>query len=56
MFQNGLFSALPYAAMYILSFVFSWLAEFLVNRNIIKLSTSRKLFNTIGKYNATYYN
>ncbi|CAG9786487.1 unnamed protein product [Diatraea saccharalis] len=46
--NNGLLSALPYLAMYILSFVFSWLSDFLVNRNIITLVTSRKIFNTIA--------
>lgn len=49
-FQNGKLSALPYVAMYILSFVFSWLADFLVNRNMVQLVTSRKIFNTIGKF------
>ncbi|RVE43971.1 hypothetical protein evm_011374 [Chilo suppressalis] len=46
--NNGLLSALPYMSMFILSFVFSWLADFLVNRNIITLVTSRKIFNTIA--------
>ncbi|XP_052747681.1 putative inorganic phosphate cotransporter isoform X3 [Galleria mellonella] len=46
--DNGLLSALPYLAMYLLSFIFSWLADFLVNRNIISKVTSRKIFNTIA--------
>ncbi|XP_049873018.1 putative inorganic phosphate cotransporter isoform X2 [Pectinophora gossypiella] len=46
--SNGLLSALPYVAMYLLSFFFSWLADFLVNRNIVALGTSRKIFNTIA--------
>ncbi|XP_045772828.1 putative inorganic phosphate cotransporter [Maniola jurtina] len=46
--SNGLLSALPYVAMYILSFVFSWCAEFIVNRNICTLATCRKIFNTIA--------
>ncbi|XP_059058437.1 putative inorganic phosphate cotransporter [Achroia grisella] len=46
--DNGLLSALPYLAMYLLSFVFSWLADFLVNRNLIRKVTSRKIFNTIA--------
>ncbi|XP_013134086.1 PREDICTED: putative inorganic phosphate cotransporter [Papilio polytes] len=40
--------AVFYVAVYILSFVFSWTADFLVNRNIISLPTARKLFNTIA--------
>ncbi|CAH0715897.1 unnamed protein product, partial [Brenthis ino] len=46
--SSGYLSALPYLAMYILSFIFSWTAEFLVNRNITSLATSRKIFNTIA--------
>ncbi|KAJ8731687.1 hypothetical protein PYW07_004851 [Mythimna separata] len=48
--QNGMLSALPYVAMYVLSFFFSWFAEFLVNRKIIRLVTSRKIFNTIAHW------
>ncbi|XP_068633367.1 putative inorganic phosphate cotransporter [Battus philenor] len=46
--SNGLLSALPYAGMYVLSFVFSWTADFLVNRNIVSLPAARKIFNTIA--------
>ncbi|KAL4708199.1 hypothetical protein ACJJTC_005341 [Scirpophaga incertulas] len=46
--HNGLLSALPYIAMYILSFVFSWLADFLVNKNVLSLVSSRKIFNTVA--------
>ncbi|XP_053609698.1 putative inorganic phosphate cotransporter [Plodia interpunctella] len=46
--NNGLLSALPYVAMYILSFVFGWLSDFLVNRNIIRAVTARRIFNTIA--------
>lgn len=49
MFQNGLMSSLPYAAMYLLSFVFSWGSDLLVNRNILSRGAARKLFNTIGE-------
>ncbi|XP_023940700.1 putative inorganic phosphate cotransporter isoform X2 [Bicyclus anynana] len=46
--SNGLLSALPYVAMYILSFVFSWCAELMVNRKVCSLGTTRKIFNTIA--------
>ncbi|CAG9562239.1 unnamed protein product [Danaus chrysippus] len=46
--STGFLSALPYVAMYILSFVFSWIAEYLVNNNVTSLSTTRKIFNTIA--------
>lgn len=48
--ENGQLSALPYVAMYLLSFFFSWLAEFLVNRNVIRLVTSRRIFNSIAHW------
>ncbi|XP_050350968.1 putative inorganic phosphate cotransporter [Nymphalis io] len=46
--SSGYLSALPYVAMYILSFIFSWTADFLVNRNLASLATTRKIFNTIA--------
>ncbi|XP_050679097.1 putative inorganic phosphate cotransporter isoform X3 [Leptidea sinapis] len=46
--DNGILSALPYAAMFILSFIFSWASDFLVNRNMLTRGTARKVFNTIG--------
>lgn len=46
--KNGLLSSLPYAAMYLLSFVFSWAADRVNNRGILRLGTARKLFNTIA--------
>ncbi|XP_075978173.1 putative inorganic phosphate cotransporter [Anticarsia gemmatalis] len=46
--ENGQLSALPYVAMYILSFFFSWVADFMVNRKIVRLVTSRRIFNTIA--------
>ncbi|CAB3221213.1 unnamed protein product [Arctia plantaginis] len=46
--ENGNLSSLPYIAMLILSFIFSWIADFLVNRRIISLVTSRRIFNSIA--------
>ncbi|XP_026734517.1 putative inorganic phosphate cotransporter [Trichoplusia ni] len=48
--ENGKLSALPYVAMYFLSFLFSWLADFLVNKNVISLVTSRRIFNSIAHW------
>ncbi|KAJ0176878.1 hypothetical protein K1T71_008057 [Dendrolimus kikuchii] len=48
--ENGKLSALPYVAMYILSFVFSWLADFLVNKDMVSLVNSRRIFNTIAHW------
>ncbi|XP_011562957.3 putative inorganic phosphate cotransporter [Plutella xylostella] len=46
--NSALYSALPYIAMCLLSFVFSWLADLLVNRGVLGVTASRKLFNTIA--------
>lgn len=48
--QNALLSALPYLAMLIMCFVFSWIAEILIRRDIVPLRHSRKLFNSIGHW------
>ncbi|XP_023177805.2 putative inorganic phosphate cotransporter isoform X2 [Drosophila hydei] len=46
--SNALLSALPYFAMFCMSFVFSGIASQLNKRNCISTVTSRKLFNSIG--------
>jgi len=46
--SNSLLSALPYLAMWILSMVFSSIADTLRNKNILNLTQTRKIFNTIG--------
>ncbi|KDR11545.1 Putative inorganic phosphate cotransporter [Zootermopsis nevadensis] len=48
--SNGLLSALPYLVMWLMSFVFSWVSDFLNTRHIISLGTSRKVFNSIGHW------
>ncbi|KFB38667.1 hypothetical protein ZHAS_00006061 [Anopheles sinensis] len=46
--KNALLSSLPYLVMWLLSFVFSPLSDFLINRQYLSRVVSRKLFNTIG--------
>uniref|UniRef100_A0ABK8FQZ9 Major facilitator superfamily (MFS) profile domain-containing protein n=1 Tax=Anopheles gambiae TaxID=7165 RepID=A0ABK8FQZ9_ANOGA len=46
--KNALLSSLPYLVMWMLSFVFSPLSDFLINRQYLSRVASRKLFNTIG--------
>lgn len=46
---NALLSALPYFVMWILCFIISPISDILINRNIINVTTSRKLFNSIGQ-------
>lgn len=48
--KNGLTSALPYLAMWILSFVFSFISDYLTNRNILSFEAARKIGNTVGHW------
>lgn len=48
--SNALLSSLPYLAMWILSYFFSFLADVLAKYQCISLSISRKLFNSIGHW------
>lgn len=48
--KNALLSALPYLAMCLLSFFFSFLSGILEKKNFLPLKYSRKVFNTIGKH------
>ncbi|PSN41741.1 hypothetical protein C0J52_16921, partial [Blattella germanica] len=47
---NSLLSALPYLVMWILSFGFSWVSDFIMNKNYVTKCTSRKIFNSIGHW------
>lgn len=46
--KNGLYSALPYAAMWIISIVAGVLGDFIIKREIMSITKQRKLFTTIG--------
>ncbi|CAG9865518.1 unnamed protein product [Phyllotreta striolata] len=50
MTQNSVLSAAPYIASFILSFVFGYLSDFLINGNYISRRNSRKLLNSIGTF------
>lgn len=47
--QNAVLSAMPYLAMLLLSYFFSFLSGILERKNCVPLKYSRKVFNTIGK-------
>lgn len=47
--DNGILSALPYLAMWILSMVLSYIADYMLYSNKCTHTTTRKLFNTIGQ-------
>jgi MFS family permease len=46
--DNSLLSALPYFVLWILSFFFSPLADFLIVRHYLSIGNVRKIFNSIG--------
>lgn len=48
--KNALLSALPYLAMLLLSYFFSFLSGILERNNCVPLKYSRKVFNTIGEF------
>ncbi|KAM3956523.1 putative inorganic phosphate cotransporter [Aphomia sociella] len=46
--SNGIYSSLPFAALYVMTLVFGYIADFLVVRKIMSVAIVRKLGNTIG--------
>lgn len=52
--KNALLSALPYLAMLLMSYFFSFLSGILERKNCVPLKYSRKFFNTIGKTSKRY--
>uniref|UniRef100_A0A2H1VWL4 Putative inorganic phosphate cotransporter n=1 Tax=Spodoptera frugiperda TaxID=7108 RepID=A0A2H1VWL4_SPOFR len=47
---NGVMSALPYLAVYFLSFPFGYLSDYLPNKKYLSVTATRKLSNSIGFY------
>ncbi|KAJ0176883.1 hypothetical protein K1T71_008062 [Dendrolimus kikuchii] len=47
---NGVMSALPYLAMYLLSFPFGYLSDYFPNKKWLSVTATRKLSNSIGLY------
>ncbi|XP_065369173.1 putative inorganic phosphate cotransporter isoform X2 [Calliphora vicina] len=48
--SNALLSALPYFVMWLLCLTVSPISDMLINRKIISVTVSRKLFNSIGQW------
>ncbi|KAH8395974.1 hypothetical protein KR222_000604 [Zaprionus bogoriensis] len=46
---NGVLSALPYLAMWIMAMVFGFVADALIRRNV-SITTTRKIMNSLGQY------
>ncbi|XP_026734766.1 putative inorganic phosphate cotransporter [Trichoplusia ni] len=47
---NGVMSAVPYLAVYILSFPFGYISDYLPNHKILSVTATRKLSSSIGHY------
>lgn len=48
--SNALVSGLPYFVMWLLCLIVSPVSDYLINNNVLKVVTARKLFNTIGQW------
>ncbi|KAL5286724.1 hypothetical protein ACFFRR_008000 [Megaselia abdita] len=46
--KNALFSALPYLAMWIMSYIYVFLSELLIKKEVMSLSLMRKTFSSIA--------
>nr|CAH7723439.1 unnamed protein product [Callosobruchus chinensis] len=46
--SNSALSALPYFVLWLLSFVFSYLADMFINKSVLTVGAARKLFNSVG--------
>ncbi|XP_049873430.1 putative inorganic phosphate cotransporter [Pectinophora gossypiella] len=50
--KNGVLSSLPYIAAYLVGFPIGFLADHILAKKILTVTTTRKLFNSIGLYGA----
>lgn len=48
--QNSFVSALPYLAMWLFSIMCSTVADYLISHQVFRVTTVRKIFNSIGIY------
>jgi hypothetical protein len=48
--ENGLYSSLPYASMWIVSIALGFVSDWLISRKKITITNARKLFTTIGEF------
>lgn len=46
--ENGLYSSLPYVAMWITTMICSIISDWCVNRKLIGITNSRKLYTTLS--------
>ncbi|KAM3956042.1 putative inorganic phosphate cotransporter [Aphomia sociella] len=48
--HNGVLSALPYLALFILSLPFGFASDFILKKKWLSITANRKIFNSIGAY------
>lgn len=53
--QNGLYSSLPYACMWVVSISTGFLSDWLIVNNHVTITNARKLFTTIGIFLYKFY-
>jgi MFS transporter, ACS family, solute carrier family 17 (sodium-dependent inorganic phosphate cotransporter), other len=46
--ENGFYSSLPYVAMWISTMIFSVISDAIVNKKLLSITNSRKLFTTLS--------
>lgn len=48
--KNGLYTSLPYVALWIVALCTGYLSDFLIKRQYLGVTNSRKVFTSIGKH------
>ncbi|XP_077289178.1 putative inorganic phosphate cotransporter isoform X2 [Arctopsyche grandis] len=52
--SNGLLSALPFLGCWIFGFVFSYISDYLINKDVFTLTAARKIANTTAMWGAAF--
>lgn len=53
--KNGLYTALPYACMWIVAICTGFLSDYLIRSKKLGITTSRRLFTSMGNFFFNYY-
>jgi hypothetical protein len=46
--ENGLYSSLPYAFMWITSIAMGFVCDYMINKKMMNVTNSRKFYTTLG--------
>lgn len=47
--ENGIYSSMPYVAMWVSSIAFGFFSDWIIKKNLLSVTNSRKLFTTLGE-------